>query len=95
MFYTTQTTRTEAKQKSVSLFLEALYRGKISVVDESSFAHSLRLRSKFIKNEFIWTNETEMITEVFTRLSNGDSFGKNLENLTSHKIGNKIEPLNL
>ena len=65
------------------------------MVDESSFAHSLRLRSKFIKNEFIWTNETEMITEVFTRLSNGDSFGKNLENLTSHKIGNKIEPLNL
>ena len=50
----------EAKQKSVSLFLEALYRGKISVIDESSFAHSLRLRSKFIKNEFIRTNDTEM-----------------------------------
>ena len=30
----------EAKQKSVSLFLEALYRGKISVVDESSFAQN-------------------------------------------------------
>ena len=30
----------DAKQKSVSLFLEALYRGKISVVDKSSLAQN-------------------------------------------------------